>query len=66
VNGKDTETRIVEVVREENEATRRHISSVVGDIRNDTRITKTRMQQVKQMVRRFLTKMGVTTDDIDP
>lgn len=62
--GKTTETRIIEVVERENEATRRHISSVVGDIRSDTKHTKTRMHQVKIMIKRLLTRFGIGTDDV--
>lgn len=62
--GSTTETRIVDVIKTENEATRRHISSVVGGIRSDTEITKTRMDHVKTMVRRLLRVFGIGTDDV--
>ena len=78
-SGKDTETRIIEtlttVIREEHSTTRtggakeqadtrQHISSEVGGIKSDTETTKTRMDQIKKMVRRLLNKMGIGTDDI--
>ena len=62
--GKDTETRIIEAMKDEKEKTRSHISFTVGTIAHNTEITKTRMEHVKAMVRRLLTKFGIGTDDI--
>ena len=75
--GKDTETRIVntikdenaatrKIVKDENAATRKHMADTVGMIRSDTKHTKTRMDHVKVMIRRLLSKFGIGTDDIPP
>ena len=67
-SGKDTETRIVDglqkMTREEHKALREHLMAIADAIRGDTEITKTRMEQIKKMVRRLLNKMGIGTDDI--
>jgi hypothetical protein len=62
--GTTTEERIVNVVKAENEATRRHISGVFDTLQNDTSVTKTRMGEVKKLMKRLLNKFGIGSDDV--
>lgn len=48
------------VVTEQNEATRRHISSEAAGIRHDTQLTKARMQHVFELMKKLAKFFGVT------
>lgn len=62
--GHATEERIVKVIKDENEATRRHISSVFNDVDKQLGYTKQAMRSVVALVRRLLSKFGIGSEDI--
>jgi len=62
--GQATEERIVSVIKSENEATRRHISSVFNDVDKELGYTKTAMRSLVRLVKRLLGKFGIGTEDI--
>lgn len=59
----ETTEQIIKAVKHENEATRQHISSVVGDIRNDTELTKRRLQKVIEHIRKIGKAFGIGIEE---
>lgn len=62
--GTTTEERIVKAIRDENEATRRHISSVGDNHNKELSYVKTETRSMVKLVRRLLSKFGIGSDDI--